>query len=212
MGKITLESLIVLTVFERHYQVGFTYIENFYPFEKQFMKKYFSEIENYHNKEQKYTPVVTVKTEDGAKTVDFKDIAKFSQENKGLGEIWRRYFKDTIYLPAFRQVQEVDSKEYRDYRYIDGINMISKLSDMQHPESGKEKDREIFNKIQDFIKYLLNIKDLRIEIPNSNTDIVLNINGQRLNLKSFGTGIHELVILCSAIAIHPDYGVLYRRT
>jgi predicted ATP-dependent endonuclease of OLD family len=55
------------------------------------------------------------------------------------------------------------------------------------------------------VKDLLGDKDLEIEVPHTKDKIVLTMKGNRFPLDSFGTGIHELVILCSALAIYNDH-------
>jgi putative ATP-dependent endonuclease of OLD family len=46
---------------------------------------------------------------------------------------------------------------------------------------------------------------LTIEVPHTKDRIIIELNKNRLSLESYGTGIHELIILCSALTIYDDY-------
>ncbi|MBP6302388.1 MAG: AAA family ATPase [Bacteroidia bacterium] len=106
-----------------------------------------------------------------------------------------------IYIPDYRFVKE-GQKIQQSNLEIDGSNIISKMFSMQNPELGSEKERENFFKIQELTRNLLNIKNLRIEIPASKKEIIINCFGNRLPLESYGTGIHQLILLCCALTIH----------
>ncbi|QQY81168.1 ATP-binding protein [Tamlana sp. s12] len=112
-------------------------------------------------------------------------------------------FSDLIYIPHLRVIKEGHS--YGDSNSsINGSNIISKMFEMQNPVIGDEKSREKFNLIQAFVRELINKPDLEIEIPHTKEEIVLTIDGNRLPLESFGTGIHQLVIMCSTLVIHEN--------
>jgi len=78
---------------------------------------------------------------------------------------------------------------------------------MQNPKSGEEIKREIFFKIQEFVRDLLDESNINIEVPYDKEKILIEMNGNRLPLESFGTGIHELVIMCSALALYEKHVV-----
>jgi predicted ATP-dependent endonuclease of OLD family len=75
---------------------------------------------------------------------------------------------------------------------------------MQHPVFGNESEQKAFYRIQALIRDLLDVPDLLVEIPSEQDDIYLTIYGNRLPLASFGTGVHELVIICSTLALHEN--------
>lgn len=115
----------------------------------------------------------------------------------------RNIFKDLIYIPHLRVIKEGHS--FGDSNSsINGSNIISKMFEMQNPQIGEENSREKFNSIQKFVRDLINKPDLTIEIPHNKKEIVLTIDDNRLPLDSFGTGIHQLVMLCSTLVIHED--------
>jgi predicted ATP-dependent endonuclease of OLD family len=118
------------------------------------------------------------------------------------GEI-TRWFKDLIYIPHFRVIQE--GHNFGDSNSsINGSNIISKMFQMQNPVIGDEASRNKFELIRSFVRELINKTDLEIEIPHTKEGIVLTIDGNRLPLESFGTGIHQLVLLCSTLVIHEN--------
>ena len=111
-------------------------------------------------------------------------------------------FKEVIYISDFRLIQEGNKFESSNSE-LNGSNIISKMFEMQNPDTGKEKERNKFIKIQNIVRELLGIEDLTIEIPHSKDKIILSIHdGIRQSLSSFGTGIHQLIILCSALIIY----------
>lgn len=130
--------------------------------------------------------------------IAIKDDWKIIIENK-----IKKMFEDLIYIPHLRAIKE--GHEFGDSNSsINGSNIISKMFEMQNPRIGEENSRQKFNLIQTFVRDLTNKPDLIIEIPHTKKEIVLTIDQNRLPLDSFGTGIHQLVILCSTLVIHEN--------
>ncbi|WP_370173246.1 ATP-dependent nuclease [Leeuwenhoekiella palythoae] len=122
---------------------------------------------------------------------------------RGILRIVKDTFSDLIYIPHLRVIKEGHS--FGDSNSsINGSNIISKMFEMQNPLIGEEKSRDKFNLIQTFVRDLINKPDLEIEIPHNKEEIVLTIDDNRLPLESFGTGIHQLVLLCSTLVIHEN--------
>lgn len=139
------------------------------------------------------------------------DMAGFETLYDEVQKLWtttiitkiRTEFKDLIYIPHLRVIQE--GHQFGDSNSsINGSNIISKMFEMQNPVIGDEHSREKFNLIQSFVRDLIHKPDLEIEIPHTKKEIVLTIDGNRLPLESFGTGIHQLVLLCSTLVIHEN--------
>jgi putative ATP-dependent endonuclease of OLD family len=116
------------------------------------------------------------------------------------------FIKNLIYLPHFRRIQQNGNRPNSD-KYIDGENIIPVMFKMQTPTLGSETERIKFEKVQNFVRDILNVPDLKIEIPYDQTQILIEMFGNRLPLESFGTGIHELVIIASALAIYDNYAI-----
>lgn len=129
--------------------------------------------------------------------------------NEDLAErILRLFFnllKKMIFIPDFRQIIEREGD--RESIIINGQNIISEIFKMQNPKSGEEKNKIIFFKIQEFVRELLDESNINIEVPYNKENILVEMNGNRLPLESFGTGIHELVIMCSALALYERHVV-----
>ncbi len=120
-----------------------------------------------------------------------------------IEQIIIKNFRDLIYIPHLRVIKE--GHEFGDSNSsINGSNIISRMFEMQNPKIGDEQSREKFNLIQTFVRDLINKPDLTIEIPHTKEEIVLTIDDNRLPLDSFGTGIHQLVMLCSTLVIHEE--------
>lgn len=115
----------------------------------------------------------------------------------------RETFNKVIYIPHLRIIKE--GHKFGDSNSsIDGSNIISKMFEMKNPNVGEESNREKFYKIQSFVRELLNDDSLEIEIPHTKDNIIISLHDNRLPLDYYGTGIHQLVLLCSTLVIHED--------
>ena len=119
----------------------------------------------------------------------------------------RQRVSKLIYVPAIREIRTEEGGDTKGIIDLSGRNLIKRLRVMQHPAVGKESEQELFHRIEDLIRDLLGIDELEMEIPAEPDDIYLTIGGIRLPLSHYGTGIHELVILCSTLLMHEDYMV-----
>lgn len=130
-------------------------------------------------------------------------IAMMPNLQRRVMSVIKQNFQDVIYIPHLRIIQE--GHKFGDSNSsIDGSNIISKMFQMQNPQVGEEQQREKFYQIQTFVKDLLNNEEVEIEIPHSKDQIIVAMDGNRLPLEYYGTGIHQLVLLCSALTIHND--------
>ncbi len=99
-----------------------------------------------------------------------------------------------IYLiPEFRQIREGEVYSY------DGSNLIKLLASWQHPEIGHDENRQKFDRIEGFVKQLLHFPNAQLEVTDKKDTIILKRNNLRLPLQSYGTGVHQLVIMLTAI-------------
>lgn len=126
-----------------------------------------------------------------------------SKLNAILEKKLKQAFSQVIYIPHLRVIQE-GHKFGGSNSNIDGSNIISKMFEMQNPSVGREDDRDKFIQIQSFVSTLINKPDLLLEIPHTKDRILLTLDDNRLPLESFGTGIHQLVLMCSALVIHEN--------
>jgi len=98
-------------------------------------------------------------------------------------------------IPEFRQIQR--GNQYT----LSGTNVITELGRWQHPVVGEDVDREKFDRIQHFLRELLHLPDAKLEVvgKGSEEELVLENAQLRLPLASYGTGVHELIILLTAV-------------
>ncbi len=95
-------------------------------------------------------------------------------------------------IPEFRQITPGDEYSYA------GRNLIGLLGQYQIPPIGQDRQRDKFERVQSFLRELLHLPSANIEITKED-ELLLNNDGLRLPLSSYGTGTHELVILLTAL-------------
>jgi len=95
-------------------------------------------------------------------------------------------------IPQFRRIV---SGEYS----IDGTGVIELLGQWQSPEIGKDSDRDHFNKIQNFLRELLLMDDITLDVSRQGSHLLVQRGTLRLPLTNYGTGIHQLIILAIAV-------------
>ena len=117
-----------------------------------------------------------------------------------------RVFDRLICVENFCEIRSVPDSP-ADGETFNGYNVIARLREMQHPVIGDEREQVVFGRIQDFVRDLLSEPDLFIEVPTAEDAIYVNMHGGRLPLESYGTGLHQLVILCAALAMHDEHVV-----
>lgn len=115
-------------------------------------------------------------------------------------------FERLISVESFREIRKAPDRG-TDADTFNGHNVIGRLREMQHPKVGKETEREVFERIEQFVRDLLGEPDVLMDVPTSEEAIAIELHGTRLPLDSYGTGVHQLVILCAALAMHDDYVV-----
>ncbi|MDR1695740.1 MAG: AAA family ATPase, partial [Endomicrobium sp.] len=96
-----------------------------------------------------------------------------------------------IKIPPIREIKHGDGSKYTP----DGKGIIEILADWKSPEKNEDYKREKFEKIQSFLRVLLNDGRIEIDVPTKQPEILIKAGYQRLPLSHFGTGVHELIIL-----------------
>jgi len=113
--------------------------------------------------------------------------------------------KNFTYVPPIRELRIGNKDKQVDCFNFDGENVIIELARLQGADETQWEKRKLFAKIEAFVADLLESKDIKLEIPFGAGKILVVTKGQPLPLSSCGTGIHQLVILCSAIAMYEDH-------
>ena len=98
-------------------------------------------------------------------------------------------------------------KEGHEYQY-DGQNLVNLLAQYQTPPIGKDKDQQKFEKIQEFVRRLLHLPNAILEFPRDEPASAVSVppltltiknDGLRLPITYYGTGVHELIIMITAV-------------
>lgn len=103
-------------------------------------------------------------------------------------------------IPAKRQIGP-KSEGFEDYS---GRGLIDRLAETQSPDWNKREDREIFDRINDFVGQVTGDAGARIEIPHNREQILVHMAGRVLPLTSLGTGIHEVILIAAFCTISID--------
>ena len=100
-----------------------------------------------------------------------------------------------VYLvPEFRQIRP--GEQYS----LDGVGIIDMLARFQNPDIGKDQDWQKFEQIQEFTRRLLDLPQATLDVTRDEPKkIIIKTDGLRLPIASYGTGVHELLILVTAV-------------
>lgn len=101
---------------------------------------------------------------------------------------------DINIIPAIREISE----KGQSFSSWDGKGLIDELARLQNP-SVHERPRftDQFNKINKFLRTVLEKPEAAIEIPHDRQHILVHIDGKVLPLQSLGTGVHEVIMLAA---------------
>ncbi|MBI2332229.1 MAG: ATP-binding protein, partial [Chloroflexi bacterium] len=127
-----------------------------------------------------------------------KDVIFKEFTDKSGQLIFDKYFRSALpqkieTIPEFRKSEPGGEYEFN------GKGLIELLGNYRVPEIGQDPDQDKFRKIQNAVRRLLNLPNASLEIPKNHDHIIINNEGLRLPLSSYGTGVHELVILITAV-------------
>jgi hypothetical protein len=101
-------------------------------------------------------------------------------------------FPEVHIIPQFRKIAGGNYE-------ISGNGVIELLAKWKSPEIGQDQDRDKFNNIQAFLRELLEMPSISLDIPRTNPELIVERDSLRLPLDNYGTGIHQLIILAIAV-------------
>lgn len=104
---------------------------------------------------------------------------------------------EAVVIPAIRQIGVAGSIGSD----FSGEGIIERLQQLERPMITKQKDKKAFEKINIFLRSVLENNSATLEIPHDKSMIIVHMDGKTLPLESLGTGIHEVVILAVAATI-----------
>lgn len=100
-------------------------------------------------------------------------------------------------IPAIREISTSD----KPFDGLNGAGLIDKLAELQQPALSERSNLEKFNRINHFLKAVVDNESARIEIPHTREHVLVEIDEKILPLESLGTGIHEVIMLASFCTI-----------
>lgn len=100
---------------------------------------------------------------------------------------------ELVFIPQHRQITA--ASEY----VIHGAGIVDLLASWQHPDIGADQDSKNFMKVQELLRSLLHLPSVELEVPHDKSTIIVRRDGLRLPLQSYGTGIHQLIVLAVAV-------------
>ncbi|MDX2047468.1 MAG: AAA family ATPase [Chitinophagaceae bacterium] len=120
-----------------------------------------------------------------------------SQFEKQLKEISSK----VIYIPDIRILKQGNNIEKSNSKF-NGSNLTSEISLMINHDVGEEEKRSRLDSIEQRVAELLNVGKIKIDVPENNKRIVLVVDKKRFPLENYGTGIHDLVLLCCILILN----------
>lgn len=100
-------------------------------------------------------------------------------------------------IPAIREIGLSNSQKKGNDDFS-GQGIIEELFKLQNPTIEEEKNRERFQRMNEFVRTLLRNDSLQIEIPHDKQTINVRIDGKLLPIENMGTGLHEATIIAAA--------------
>lgn len=103
-------------------------------------------------------------------------------------------------IPAKREIETIGEK----LSFLNNTSLTEELAKLQNPAFSNQHLKKKFEKINTFLKNVLEKDEAMIEIPFERDGIMVHLNDKVLPLSSLGTGIHEVVILACAATLLDD--------
>jgi predicted ATPase len=88
-----------------------------------------------------------------------------------------------------------------------GDGLIDRLAELQNPSYEKQHLRKDFDRLNLFVKEVVENCTARIEIPSDRSTINVEVDGRLLPIESLGSGIHQVIILGAAATTINDSAV-----
>jgi hypothetical protein len=102
-------------------------------------------------------------------------------------------------IEAFRQITAARDGEEDD---LNGAGLIQSLAELQNPALARyAENSNRFRAITRFVQRIFDDDHACIEIPHDATEILVRHAGRLLPLASYGTGLHQVVILAAAATV-----------
>lgn len=87
---------------------------------------------------------------------------------------------------------------------LNGLSIKRRLLQLQNPSTANLKDKELFAKVQNFVRAVLDDESITIDVPHDLATIHITQAGHTLPIENIGTGVHEVVIIAAAATVIQD--------
>ncbi len=84
---------------------------------------------------------------------------------------------------------------------LNGLSIKRRLLELQNPSTDRLKDKELFARVQDFVRAVLDDPGITIDVPHDLSTIHVTQGGHTLPIENMGTGVHEVVIIAAAATV-----------
>lgn len=84
---------------------------------------------------------------------------------------------------------------------LNGLSIKRRLLELQNPSTDRLKDKELFAKVQDFVRAVLDDASITIDVPHDLSTIHVTQGRRTLPIENLGTGVHEVVIIAAAATV-----------
>jgi hypothetical protein len=123
----------------------------------------------------------------------------FPEALAALSRLARPMLPNIYFIPAKRSLGAKDET----FDDLSGKGLIDHLAGLQQPNYAQyNQDREKFDRINTFLREITGKPDARLEVPHDRSHLLVHMDNKVLPLSSFGTGIHEVVLIASFCTIH----------
>jgi AAA15 family ATPase/GTPase len=117
---------------------------------------------------------------------------------------------DAALIPAIRstKLSQTDPHSIQDdLIYVEGIvdfggfGLLERLFKLQNPDFTERKSEQRFRSLTTFLQTILGNTSATISVPHTKKSIYLSLDGKRLPLSSYGSGIEQVVIIAAAATV-----------
>lgn len=84
---------------------------------------------------------------------------------------------------------------------LNGLSIKRRLLELQNPSTDRLKDKELFARVQEFVRAVMDDSTITIDIPHDLSTIHVTQGGHTLPIENVGTGVHEVVIIAAAATV-----------
>ncbi|MDX3458050.1 AAA family ATPase [Streptomyces sp. ME02-8801-2C] len=111
-------------------------------------------------------------------------------------------YPKVVMIPAFREIVS-DGSPTPNLTRLDGRGLPGFLHALHSPSAERyREDSKKFQRINDFLKSVLEEEDAQIAIPYNSTTVHVSVGGRVLPIESLGAGVSQVVMLAAAATWH----------